>query len=576
MSVLVDLQRVTVKEPDRFLFKDLSLTISSGERLGVVGINGAGKSTLLRVIAGRLDPDEGTLHRARAGRVEFLEQRPNLGEGTVAHYVGDGWESVAALDRLGASELLSRPVSGLSGGQAKRVALARTLTRPSELLILDEPTNHLDLAGVAWLERWLETYPGALVIVSHDRHLLDRVTTRMLELDRGSGYVHEGGYAAYLERRAEREEQAASAESTRQNLARAELAWLRRGAKARSRKPQARINAARRLIDVRAPEPVRQAELGISVAMPRLGDTVFELSNIGLAYGEGSTVISGLDLLIGPGERIGVLGMNGTGKSTLLHLLARRLVPTTGALRTGHTVVIGYYDQHGEELDLDARVQEVVAGPHRTPGSVEDLALMKRFWFTGNLPLSKVSELSGGERRRLQLLAVLATQPNVLLLDEPTNDLDLDTLRALEDFLDDWPGTLIAVSHDRAFLERTVETVFAIGSGGQVGKVVGGVQGWLASQMSGSSAAPSLKPAPKSRSTSARPANAAVGRQLRELEKSMVRLTQRRESIHEALVATNDHVAMTQLGNELSEVQSQLAHAEESWLTLAEQLESSD
>lgn len=576
VSVLVDLQRVSVKEPDRFLFRELSLTISDGERLGVVGINGTGKSTLLRVIAGRLEPDEGVIHRARAGRVEFLEQRPDLGEGTVAQYVGEGWESAAALDRLGAFELLERRVHDLSGGQAKRVALARTLTRPSELLILDEPTNHLDLAGVAWLERWLESYAGSLVIVSHDRHLLDRVTTRMLELDRGSGYIHEGGYASYLERRVLREEQAASAETTRRNLARAELAWLRRGAKARSRKPQARITAARRLIDERAPESARPGDLEFSTTMPRLGDTVFELLGVSVAYGEQPAVISELDLLIGPGERIGVLGMNGSGKSTLLHVLARQLIPTVGTLRTGHRVVIGYYDQHGETLDLDARVQDVVAGPHRTPGSLEDLALMKRFWFTDNLPFTKVAELSGGERRRLQLLAVLATQPNVLLLDEPTNDLDLDTLRALEDFLDTWPGTLVTVSHDRAFLERTIDTAFAIGPEGRVSKVAGGVTGWVSSQLSGSSAAPSLKRTSTPRTPSTRAGGGAIGRQLRDLDKTMVRLAQRRESLHEALVVSRDHVAMTQLGNELVDVQSQLAEAEEHWLALAEALESSD
>jgi len=572
VSVLVDLQRVSVKEPDRFLFQDLSLTISDGDRLGVVGINGTGKSTLLRVIAGLVVPDQGVIHRSRSSRIEFLEQRPDLGDGTVSSVVGEGWESAAALDRLGATSLLQRRVQDLSGGQAKRVALAQTLTQPSELLILDEPTNHLDLAGVAWLERWLDGYSGALVIVSHDRHLLDHVTNRMLELDRGAGYLHDGGYASYLENRALRDEQAANAESSRRNLAREELAWLRRGAKARSRKPQARVDAAKRLIAQREPEAARPGDLDLGVTMHRLGDTVLELTDVAVAYGAGPPVLHGVNLLIGPGDRFGVLGANGTGKSTLLHVLARRQAPTSGTVTTGRTVVIGYYDQHGETLDLDARVQDVVAGPHRTPGSLEDVALMKRFWFTGNLPFTRVGELSGGERRRLQLLAVLATQPNVLLLDEPTNDLDLDTLRVLEDFLDDWPGTLVVVSHDRAFLERTIDATLAIEGDGALRKVAGGVSSWVASQMAPPAIA-SARVTQKPSRTPDRTANVALGRQLRDLDKTMARLGQRREALHEALLATSDHVELARLGGELGVVQSQLSEAEEQWLELAEHLE---
>ena len=257
VSVLVDLQDVSVTLGDRNLFGGLSVTVSTGDRLGVVGINGTGKSTLLRVLAGRLEPDAGAVRRGRGVRVEFLDQAPQLPSGTVGEAVGPGWEAAAALDRLGMTSTADRDVAGLSGGEAKRVALARVLARPSDLLVLDEPTNHLDLGAVTWLEDWLAGYPGGLVLVSHDRYLLDRVTTRMLELDRGASYLHEGGYASYLAARAEREERSATAEATRRNLARSELAWLRRGAKARSRKPRARITAARRLIDGRAAEAAR-------------------------------------------------------------------------------------------------------------------------------------------------------------------------------------------------------------------------------------------------------------------------------------------------------------------------------
>jgi ATP-binding cassette subfamily F protein uup len=454
------------------------------------------------------------------------------------------------------------------------VALAKTLSAPSELLILDEPTNHLDLAGVAWLEKWLLTYQGALVIVSHDRYLLDRLTTRMLELDRGASYVHEGGYGSYLESRAEREDQVASAESSRRNLARRELAWLRRGAKARSRKPQARIDAAKRLLEQREPDAARPTDLQLETKMPRLGDTVIELSGVGLSYGDAPPILHDVNLLIGPGDRWGILGANGTGKSSLLDLFAKRRPPSTGKIKVGHTVVVGYYDQHGEALDPDARVQDVVAGPHRTPGSLADVALMKRFWFTGNLPLARVGDLSGGERRRLQLLAVLASQPNVLLLDEPTNDLDLDTLRVLEDFLDDWPGTLIVVSHDRAFLDRTIETALAIDDDGSITKVPGGLAAWVANQQATSRRKVPKAAGPAPAETAKARVNPAATRQLREVDKQLERLHRQQEKLNEALVASRDHVELSKLGRELGVVRIALAKAEEQWLKLAEAAES--
>lgn len=574
VSVLVDLQRVGFREPDRPLFENLSVTISDDDRLGVVGINGTGKSTLLRIIAGRLEPDEGTIHRGRSVRIEYLEQRPHFSGGTVRTAIGEGWESAATLDRLGVTPQLDRAVSSLSGGQAKRVALARTLSAPSELLILDEPTNHLDLAGVAWLEKWLLSYQGALVIVSHDRFLLDRLTTRMLELDRGSSYVHEGGYGSYLESRAEREDQAVAAESTRRNLARTELAWLRRGAKARSRKPQARIDAATRLIDQQAPVAARPSDLELEVTIPRLGDTVFELSNVDVAYGDAPPILRDVNLLIGPGDRLGILGPNGTGKSTLLDIFAKKRQPTVGKVKVGHTVVVGYYDQHGESLDLDARVQDVVAGPHRTPGSPSDVALMKRFWFTGHLPLALVRDLSGGERRRLQLLAVLASQPNVLLLDEPTNDLDLDTLRILEDFLDRWPGTLIVVSHDRTFLARTIDTALAINDDGSLTQVPGGLDAWVAHQQNAARKKPEATVArAPSTSRTATNENATLNRQLRETDKQIAKLQRQLDKLSGDLLATHDHVELIELGRTFTILRSELAHAEELWLTLVDEAE---
>jgi ATP-binding cassette subfamily F protein uup len=583
VAVLVDLQNVAVRRVDRVLFEDLSLTVSDGDRIGVVGTNGTGKSTLLRIIAGVDPPEQGAVRRGRGSRAGFLDQVPELPPGTVREAVGEGWEAEAAIDRLGMTSALDSDVSTLSGGQAKRVALARVLSHPSELLVLDEPTNHLDIGAVTWLEQRLKSFRGGLVLVTHDRYLLDRLTTRMLEIDRGRAYVHEGGYSSYLDARAEREERAEAAESTRRNLARQELAWLRRGAQARSRKPQARIDAAIRLIEDRPEPAARSTELEMTTDTPRLGDKVIECVGVGFHYEDGPTILADVGLKLDRRERLGIVGANGTGKSTLVDILAGRRQPTAGTVEVGTTVVVGYYDQQGVELDLSARVQDLVAGPHRAAGSLADIALMKRFWFTGELPFSRVGTLSGGERRRLQLLLVIAGRPNVLFLDEPTNDLDLDTLRILEDFLEDWPGALVVVSHDRTFLERTTDRLVVVEPGGRVAAVPGGVTGWIARADDGDSRragslSPQVKTVERPASTAKQPAprqnTASSGRLLRDAEKNMARLQRQRDRITESLVGVVDHVELTRLGRELDQAQAALDQAEDEWLSLAEEAES--
>jgi ATP-binding cassette subfamily F protein uup len=578
VALLVDLQQVAVRRVDRVLFEGLSLTVSDGDRIGVVGINGTGKSTLLRIVAGADQPEEGQVRRGRGSRVGFLEQVPELPAGTVRSAVGEGWEAEAALSRLGMASAADADVRSLSGGQAKRVALARVLAQPTELLVLDEPTNHLDLGAVAWLEQRLLSFRGGLVLVTHDRHLLDRLTTRMLELDRGRAYVHEGGYGSYLEAKAEREEQAASAESTRRNLARRELAWLRRGAKARSRKPQARIDAAVRLIEGTPVAATRLAELERSGDTPRLGDQVIECAGVGFHYDDGPPILSGVDLVLGGRERLGIVGANGSGKSTLLDLLVGRRKSTAGTITVGPTVVTGYYDQLGTKLDLGARVQDLVTGPHRSTASLADIDLMKRFLFTGELPFARVGTLSGGERRRLQLLLVLAGRPHVLFL----NDLDLDTLRILEDFLDDWPGALVVVSHDRTFLDITIDRLAAVGPDGSVAEVPGGVAGWIARagqgdlRRAGSLPAPVVAPvaaAPTVRPKAAKGNGASNGRLLREAEKDVTRLQRQRDKITGRLAEATDHVQLRTLGVELAAAQGELDQAEELWFSLAEAVE---
>jgi ATP-binding cassette subfamily F protein uup len=579
MAVLVDLEDVSVRHGDRTLFQNLSLTVTDGDRVGVVGINGAGKSTLLRVIAGLEQTDDGQIRRGRGVRTSYLEQEPLLQAGSVRVAVGAGWEAEAALDRLGMGTTGNIDVAELSGGQTKRVALAAALARPVELLVLDEPTNHLDLRAVAWLEQWLVEFRGGLVLVTHDRHLLDRVTTRMIELDRGRAYAHEGGYAAYLAASARRDEQAASAEASRRNLARRELAWLRRGAPARTSKPQARIDAAMRIVTDRAESPARAAELAISFGTPRLGDKVIECAAIGYRYAPGAAAaLSEVDLLLAPSERLGLVGANGSGKSTLLDVLAGRRRATSGHIEVGPTVRVGYYDQQGADLDPSSRVRDLVAGPTRTPGAPEDVALMERFWFTGALQFAPTRTLSGGERRRLQLLLVLAARPNVLLLDEPTNDLDLDTLRMFEDFLDQWPGALVVVSHDRTFLERTTERLMAL-EGGRLHAIAGGLDAWI--ERGG---VPHLGELPSSRrpraaeigsdATRRQRSLSTIGRHLREAEREMARLARQRDELSEALVAAgHDYVELERLGRDLETVQADLAQAENRWLLLAEEAE---
>ncbi len=601
--ILVDAERVTVRRPDRPLFEDLSVTVSTGDRLAVVGRNGAGKSTLLRVLAGAGEPEEGSVRQGRGVRVAFLDQHPALPAGTVRAAVGDGWEAAAILDRLGMGGLGDVDVSTLSGGQAKRVALARALLEEVDLLVLDEPTNHLDIDAIAWLEDRLAGYGGGLVLVTHDRHVLDRLTTRILELDRGSGYVHAGGYASYLAARSERSEREVAADAVRRNLARTELEWLRRGAPARTRKPKARIASATAIVEGRGPVADGNVELGAAGrggTTPRLGDKVVDLHGVGHHFGEAGDgdgdgappwLFRDLDLELEPGGRLGIVGANGSGKSTLLDVVAGRRQPVAGRVATAPTVRIGYYDQVGGDLDLAQRVREAVAGSNGQP-TWEQNRLMERFLFDADAQWAPIGTLSGGERRRLQLLLVLARLPNVLLLDEPTNDLDLDTLRALEDYLEGWPGSLVVVSHDRALLERTVEDVLVLDGVGGARLAPGGYAEYEADRRrrreGGPSRAPSTSPTPSpprgaaGGATPPSPKPPVPPRQrsastLRRLvavaERDMAEAGERRSRLESDLsAAAGDHSALTTAAHALADAEVALAAAEDRWLALTEEL----
>ena len=618
--------------PDRALFDRVSVTVSSGDRIGVIGINGTGKSTLLRVLAGTTPPEAGEVRFGRGVTVSLLDQEAALPGGTVFEAVDAGggsnpgssggstgassegsserWEIEEVLQRVGMGQHLDRLTTSLSGGEAKRVALARALLQPADLLLLDEPTNHLDLDAIEWLEHRLAGHRGGLILVTHDRHLLDRLTTRMLELDRGRGYVHNQGYSGYLEARRDREADAATAEAVRRNLARSELAWLRRGAPARTSKPKARIEAAKALVDRRPEGPARPAELHLEFPTPRLGDVVVELEDVTVRTPDGRVLCAGLELRLDNRERLGIVGPNGAGKTSLLDVIAGRRSPDAGAVTFGSTVEIGYYDQMGMTLDPHARAREVVAGPHRSPDWT-DARLLEAFWFDADAQWAEVHTLSGGERRRLQLLRVLADRPNVLLLDEPTNDLDLETLRALEDFLEDWPGAVVAISHDRAFLERVVTDALIMDGTGTAARYPGGFAAWdrdrkarvgtrqamAPGHTTGSTgSAPSAVSSPKSSrvsgaaaagnrgngggraggrgSKSGRRSSSTLGHLLRQVEKEVARLERQKVELEQQLLAAGaDHEALTELGGRLAEVDTALADAEDRWMELAEEQE---
>jgi len=593
--ILIDAQGLKASRPNRPLFDDVSFTLSDGDRVGVVGLNGCGKSTLLRILSGDYRPDAGVVRNGRGARIGVLAQQPVLPEGSVRSAVGEDWRADAMLDKLGMAGLHDAQTTELSGGQQKRVALAALLVSEWDALILDEPTNHLDLDAIAYLEEWLANYRGGLILVTHDRHVLDRVTNKVLEIDRGHAYMHVpagrnagSGYAAYLAARIDREEKAVTAEQRRKNLARTELAWLRRGAPARTTKPKARIEAATALIARRPEAAARSGELGLSLGNQRLGSKGVELHGIGFSWpstttGEpGALVLNQFDHELEPGDRLGIVGPNGAGKSTLLDLIAGRLKPLHGQIDIGSTVKIGYYDQLGRDLNVNQRVREAVAGDKGDP-SVEDNQLMRQFWFDGDAQFAPISTLSGGERRRLQLLLTLIEQPNVLLLDEPTNDLDLDTLRALEDYLDEWPGIVVVVSHDRVFLDRTVIDVLALDGHGGAAVVPGGVAGWLKNH----NASPTHQIAAAQRGkliaqdaphvvAKAKPAKSpsTLKRLLAQAEKTLAQANAAEQKIAEELAqAGSDHTALARISGNLANAQTKVASAEETWIALAAEAE---
>lgn len=470
---LLSAEKISKAYSERKLFDQISLGINEGEKIGVIGINGTGKSTLLKVLAGVEVPDGGRIIMANGIRIEYLPQNPAFeGEATVleqvfkelspaAREMGE-YEAKTLLTRLGILDFEAK-VGKLSGGQRKRVALAAALTHPADLLILDEPTNHLDNTAVDWLEKYLNRRKGALLMVTHDRYFLDRVVNRIIELDSARLFSYQANYSKFLEMKAEREELEQASERKRQNLYRSELAWIRQGAQARSTKQKARIERFEKLGEKGAPSSCENVE--IRAGSTRLGKKIVELSHVGKSY-EGKIIINDFSYIMLRDDRIGIIGPNGAGKSTLLRLMAGSLKPEQGNVDIGDTVKVGFFTQENEEMDVTRKVIEYIRDEAEyitTPdGVISASQMLERFLFPSSAQWTPISKLSGGEKRRLYLLRILMGAPNILLLDEPTNDLDIQTLAILEDYLDDFPGAVAAVSHDRYFLDRVSEKIFLL------------------------------------------------------------------------------------------------------------------
>ena len=591
----------------RTLLDDVSLGVDDGDRIGVVGPNGAGKSTLLRVLAGRATPDAGRVTSAGSFQVALLDQRDELPPGTTVRELVHGtapdhtWasdpRSRSVHEGLLADLDLAADVATLSGGQRRRAALAALLMGDHDVIALDEPTNHLDVEGVAWLaEHLAERFGGtsrtgaargALIVVTHDRWFLDAVCTRMWEVHDGVVDGYEGGYAAYVLARAERARTASVAADKRNNLLRKELAWLRRGAPARTSKPKFRLDAAAALI---ADEPPPRDPLELTrMATSRLGKDVLDLEDVSLVLGTGEdrkVLLDDVTWRLGPGDRYGVVGVNGAGKTSVLRLLAGRLQPTAGRVKRGKTVQVAELTQDVEDLDEvgGMRVVEVIENEKRTVtvGGKELSAsqLVERLGFSGERARTLVRDLSGGERRRLQMLRLLVGEPNVLLLDEPTNDLDTDTLAALEDLLDGWPGTLVVVSHDRYLLERVCDRQVALLGDAAIRDLPGGVEQYLELRR----AAPATGGRPAGGAAPAGAAPAADGdagpsaADVRSARKEVTRIERRLAKIEdlEARLHTRmaeqatDHQAVLGLDAELRALAAERAELEEAWLEAAE------
>ena len=589
MVNLINLENVDKSFGLKTLLHKVSLGVQSGDRIGVVGLNGGGKTTLIEVLTGVEQPDAGRVSHNSSLRMAVVTQRMQLtGTDTIADVVVAPlglqtyeWASNArvreVLHGLGIERLgLDTPVGQLSGGEQRRVNLAAALVRELDLVVLDEPTNHLDIEGVQWLADHLLSRKLSVVVVTHDRWFLDTVATSTWEVHDGQVDAYEGGYNDWIFARAERSRQADAMEQRRQNLARKELAWLRRGAPARTSKPRYRIDAAEALIAA-VPPPRDKVEL-MAFSRQRQGRIVVELEDARIDTPDGRPLVDDLTWRLGPGERIGLVGVNGSGKTTLLRALAGEYPLAAGRRIEGRTVRLGWLRQELDDLDPDMRlldaVEEVASYVQLGKKELSAAQLAERLGFSPKRQRTPIKDLSGGERRRLQLTRVLMSEPNVLLLDEPTNDLDIDTLQELESLLDNWAGTLVVISHDRYLIERIADSTWALFGDGKLTNLPGGIDDYLKRRHAIATRTPAPEPKPESEKPRS-------GSEMRRLSKEMAAVERKIAKTRDQLAAVEDDMAthatdmdqLVALGAQADELKHQLDELETRWLELGEQLE---
>ena len=588
--MLLSAEHLSINFGMKQLLTDVNFYLNEGDKVGIIGINGTGKSTFLKVLAGAIEPDEGRITRNPNVQVSYLSQNPDMDDNATVleqvflHFPAEfrelnEYEAKSMLTKLGLTDY-NQKIGTLSGGQRKRVALVAALVHPADILVLDEPTNHLDSRMVAWLEDWLRSFRGGLVMVTHDRYFLEHVCNHITELYRAKLYHYEANYSKYLGLKELRAEMAEASERKRQSILRVEREWIMRGCKARTTKSKDRIERYETLLNQDAPEA--DETLQMTAASSRLGRKIIELHGVSKTY-DNRTIINNFSYNLLRSDRIGIVGHNGAGKSTLLHLAAGELLPDSGSVEMGTTVKIGHFSQEGRELDLSQRVydfiHEIARELRTAEGTFTAKQMMERFLFPSDLQSVPIGKLSGGERRRLYLLSVLMEAPNVLLLDEPTNDLDVMTLSILEDYLQTFPGPILTVSHDRFFLDKLADTIFEVTGNGQVEVFTGNWTDWMKKRQQDEPAAKAEKP----KVIQERPREKKLKFSFKEqrefdtIDEDIAALESQIEENQKAqMAAGSDFTKLQELTDQLAELEAQLEYKTERWMYLTELKEKID
>ena len=600
---LLTIENMSKSFTDKVLFDGVSLGINEGDRIGVIGINGTGKSTLLKIIAGLEEPDTGTVTKGKTVKIEYLAQNPEFDENkTILQNAYHGktadeeyrnleGEARSMLEKLGIPEVDGR-IDTLSGGQRKRVALVRTLLTTADILVLDEPTNHLDNAMAEWLEDYLNKYRGAFIMITHDRYFLDKVTNKIVEIDKGSLYSYIANYSQFLELKAQREEMEQATERKAKSLYRVELEWIMRGARARSTKQKAHIQRFEALRDRKVMEEDKNVE--VNALASRLGRKTIEIEHVSKSF-DGKKLIDDFSYILLKGDRIGIVGPNGSGKSTLLKIITGNLEPDEGTINVGETMKVGYFSQENESMDESQKVidyiRDVAEYIQTSDGTVTASQMLEKFLFVGGMQYSVISKLSGGEKRRLFLLRILMEAPNILILDEPTNDLDIKTLEILEGYLDTFPGIVITVSHDRYFLDRVVSRIFAYEGEGKITQYEGGFTDYkLALEEKGIEPYSNIQTAPKAKEVSQaaldyknKPRQQklkftyAEQKEFDTIDEDIATLEEKIESLEqESLKEASNYTRLNEIMKEKEEAEAALEARMERWVylnDLAEQIE---